>query len=768
MNINFNLSLLKGIKIFSLWMLILCGTLSITFAQNGEKVEYKLTLIDQDSIPVIGADIYTPHSSSITTTDENGVAEMLLEKKSQQLKIVIQQVTETTIEVNPAVTADEVISIMVTENHGEIIIVGRRKGTTINRLDPIKTENLNTKELLKAACCNLSESFETTPSIDAGFTDAVSGYKQISMLGLSGPNVSLTRENLPDIRGLASITGFTFIPGPWVESIQISKGTGSVVNGFEGVAGQINVELHKVREEEGIKFLANAYQSVQGRTEGNIVWNKEINHDLSTSVFAHAKSNWLKVDQNKDGFVDQPLGETYLLGNRWMYTTHKGWELQLGVKAVLMNLWGGHEDYTKGQNISESLPWGFENNIKRGEFWAKIGKVNPQKPYQSMGLQLSGSMYKIESNYGLRSYDAQQNSFYLNYIYQSIISNTNHVIKAGASLALDNYDEKLLNSKMYVAGFNRKEVVPGVFTEYSYKLDETFNLVAGLRADYNNIYGAFITPRLHLRYAPVDKSVIRASIGRAQRTANVMAEQVGFLSSNRQFVFPVSDGDKTYGLDPEIAWNMGVNFTQNFILNYKDGSFGIDYYFTHFENMVVADFEQYEFIKFYNVKNGSKAHSIQAQVDYELFRNFDLRMAYRYYDVKIDYADNGWLDKPLLAKNRFFVNLAYETRQGWSFDVTANWTGTKRMVEYYEPMGSHDLHHGYQTPAFWLFNAQVSKSWKNDQYRFYIGVENIANEMQHKLIINSGQPYSKGFDSGLIWGSAMGRNIYAGFNFKII
>lgn len=733
-------------------------------AQEGDKIEYRMTLLDTDSIPVIGAEIQILESGEISFTDEKGEAILTVKNKIQNLKIIINDYDEKLIEIHPQEINEETFVVQLAKELGVIVIVKRRKTTTISLLTPLKTETIGIKELHKAACCNLSESFETTPSIDAGFTDAVSGYRQISMLGLSGPNVSITRENIPDIRGLANITGFTFTPGPWVESIQISKGTGSVVNGFEGTAGQINVELMKHREEEGTKFLLNAYQSGQGRTEGNLVWNKEINHDMNTSLFLHAKSNWMKVNQNNDDFLDQPLGETYILANRWMYFNEKGWEFQLGVKGVLMDLWGGHKNFSPNQTISSENPWGFTNSIKRGEFWSKIGKINPKKPYQSMGLQIGGNLYDINSQYGLRNYDATNNSLYLNYIYQSIIGNTNHVIKFGGSFMLDTYKENFNSLE-----FNRNEVVPGVFTEYSYNHDDKFNLVAGLRLDQNNYYGAFVTPRLHMRYAPTQNSVIRASIGRAQRTANVITEYVGFLSSSREFIFPSIIGNENiaYGLKPEVAWNMGVNFTQNFILNYKDGTFTVDYYYTRFTNMVVADFEKYDAIRFYNVENGSTAHSFQAQLDYELFRNFDVRMAYRFYDVKIKYDEAEWQQKPLLAKHRFFINLAYETSNGWSFDGTANWTGSKRMVEHFT-IDNNTITSSHSTPSFWIFNIQASKSWQNEKYRVYLGSENITNTMQHHMILNPNHPFEKGFDTGLIWGSAMGRNIYAGFNFKLI
>jgi hypothetical protein len=96
------------------------------------------------------------------------------------------------------------------------------------------------------------------------YNDAVTGSKQIQLLGLSGNYTQLTIENLPGPRGLATLLGLNSIAGPWIESIQLTKGVGSVANGFESIAGQINVELKKPETAE--KLLANVYINDFGKT----------------------------------------------------------------------------------------------------------------------------------------------------------------------------------------------------------------------------------------------------------------------------------------------------------------------------------------------------------------------------------------------------------------------------------------------------------------------------------------------------------------------
>lgn len=643
------------------------------------------------------------------------------------------------------------------KNLDEVIIRQRQKSTTINMIDPIKKEKIGERELLKAACCNLSESFETTPSVDVAFTDAVSGYKQIQMLGLAGPYTSITRENIPDARGLSAVTGLTFTPGTWIEGMQLSKGTGSVVNGYEGVAGQINVEWRKPFDEKEERWHLNAYQSSQGRSEANLVHNNRLNDRLSTNIFLHGRSQWLKLDQNNDGFLDQPLDKQFIAANRWFWFGPNRWEIQGGIKTVYVENTGGQWAYEKGSEQKAGAPWGFELNMQRHEGWAKLGKIF-KNPAKSIGLQLSGIYHHQDARFGNRAYEATQKSFYANLIYQTFISNTNHILKLGASTLADDYDERWTGT-----AYTRTEVVPGAFAEYAYNAQK-LNIVAGLRGDYHNIFGAFVTPRLHLRYAPSERSVFRVSAGRAQRTANIFAENMGYMASNRALHIQTKETGKAYGLDPEVAWNYGINFTQKFQLDYRDGAFSVDYYYTDFKNQIVTDLEDPHQVSFYNLQGSSFANSFQAQLDYEVIHNLDLRLAYRWYDVRTEFQ-TGLKEKPLIAAHRAFANLGYETKNHWKFDYTVQWIGSKRIPAV------HAHHNGgitgeTRSPDFVQMNAQISKSW-NDKFEVYLGGENLTNYMMHDPIIGAADPYAAGFDASMIWGPVMGTNIYAGFRWKI-
>lgn len=715
-------------------------------------------IYDDQKEPLPGASIRSLHTAHGTVADADGQFSLELPDSVSQLVLSYVGFENDTLAVSD-MAAKGTIQLKPARELNEVKVESRRKSTEINMLGSVKFEKIGSRELMKAACCNLSESFETTPSVDVGFTDAVSGYKQIQMLGLAGSYTSFTRENVPDIRGLAAISGLTFTPGAWVESMQLSKGAGSVVNGYEGTAGQINVEWRKPFAENEPKLYLNGYQNSQGRSEGNLVWGHRLSESLSTNLLLHGRSDWAKVDQNSDGFLDQPLGQTFVGSNRWFYFDQSGFEIQGGIKGVYLDNTGGQKNYKEGTEQVVGNPWGYQQQIKRIEGWAKIGKVFREKAWKSMGLQLSGVYHDQQSQYGSRSYNARQKSFYANYIYQTIIDNTNHIIKGGASFMADHYDETFSGMP-----YKRTEYVPGAFVEYSYTYLTRFSFVAGLRADYHNLFGAFVTPRLHVRYAVADNSVFRASVGRAQRTANIFAENLGYLASSRIYQVQGTEKDKPYGLNPEVAWNMGLNFTQKFMLNYRDGAFSADYYYTDFTNQVVVDIEKPGTVSFYNLNGKSFAHSFQAQLDYEPVRKLDVRLAYRYYNVQNTY-DGVQKLKPLVAAHRAFANIGYETKNNWKLDYTVQWIGSKRLPSRFSD------HHATlpegDSPSFVQMNAQISKSWKEGDIEVYLGGENLTNYMQHDLITGTENPFGHNFDGSLIWGPGMGRSVYVGFRYKL-
>jgi outer membrane receptor for ferrienterochelin and colicin len=293
---------------------------------------------------------------------------------------------------------------------------------------------------------------------------------------------------------------------------------------------------------------------------------------------------------------------------------------------------------------------------------------------------------------------------------------------------------------------------------------DKFSLVAGIRADHNSLYGWFGTPRLHLRYEPVKGTVIRLATGRGQRTANILAENTGIFVSSRSFRILDPQPGKAYGLNPEVAWNSGVTLDQQFSMGNRKGSISLDYYYTRFIDQVVVDMEDPRYISFYNLKGSSYSSSFQAEVNMELARKLELRVAWRFNDVRTTY--NGvLLQRPLLARNRAFINLAWE-KGLWKYDATVSNIGSKRIPTTSSNPKEYQMES--VSPSYFMVNGQVSRYiGKNKLVEVYLGVENLTNYFQKRSILASEDPFGNYFDASLIWGPVYGRMFYSGFRWKI-
>jgi outer membrane receptor for ferrienterochelin and colicin len=380
-----------------------------------------------------------------------------------------------------------------------------------------------------------------------------------------------------------------------------------------------------------------------------------------------------------------------------------------------------------------------------------------------MGLQLSFLHHTQDNFYGINDYNGLQQTFYANYIFQGILGTTNHKYKTGASYMWDNVVE---NYRDY--NFKRIESVPGVFGEYAYNHLENFNLVAGLRADYHNYYGLFFTPRLHSRYSfNKGNTVVRASAGRALKTANIFTDNAAFMASSRQFIVIASDSTKPYGLNPEVAWNYGINFLHKFKLNYHDAQLVLDVYRTHFVNQVVADVDfNPQKVLLYNLNGKSFSNTIQTEFSWEVRKRLDVRLAYRYIDTRTQYF-SGLLPKYLLGKHRAFITISYVTKdQHWQFDFTTHWNSAKRLP--FTNMNPVEYQRSNYSPDYFIMNAQATyKTGVLKKFEIYVGVENALDVKQSGPIVSSSNPFGNYFDASMVWGPIYGRMFYGGLRYKI-
>ena len=743
-----------------LWGLLLPLT---AFAQQFSKG----TVVDEANLPLMGAEVYWNGTQIGVSTDDNGT--FTLKRTENSNTLVISYIGYKTKTVK--VTNSEALHIQLEPQSAleEVVVTQKRANTMKSQWQVANLHTMSSGELLKAACCNLSESFSTNPSIDVNFSDAVTGNKQIKMLGLTSPYILMAEENIPAMRGASQAYGLSFVPGTWIESIQITKGAGSVINGYESISGQINYEIEKPINAR--PFFLNLYTSEDSRYELNAHTKVKLSDKWATSLLAHGNVRQRKSDHNHDGFIDNPIGNQINLLNRWQYSNaEKGWVSFLNLNYMKDERQAGQIDYNPLTDKGTTNAWGSEVNSERFTLSNKIGYVFPDTPYKSIGLQNSFQSHRQDSYFGLNSYDIHQKSWYGNLIYNSIIGNTQHKFATGLSGTYDDYNEQLTTSAL-AGDFSRIDRSVGAFFEYTYDNSSNFSFVAGVRADSHNNLGNFITPRFHLRYNPWKEATFRLSAGRGKRAANVIAENQQLLASSRQLHIIGGDGGKLYGLNPEIAWNYGASFLQTFKIWGKNAELSVDFYRTHFDNQVVVDLDHSpQQALFYNLDGKSFANSLQAEVSITPAKGLDFKAAYKYYDVQTQFT-KGQLEKTLTPKHRWFANVAYETadthennHSQWKFDVTFNWLGEQRLPTTATNPLPYRL--SDYAPSFATLNAQITRVFSKT-FEVYVGGENITNYKQANGILAANAPFGAYFDSTMQYAPAFGQMYYAGMRFKL-
>ena len=652
----------------------------------------------------------------------------------------------------------------------EVTVVQRKKGKVKSRVDAFDTEKINSEELCRAACCNLSEAFETNASVDVAYSDAATGAKQIRLLGLSGTYVQLIQENTPAVRGLAQNFGLEYIPGPWMQSIQVSKGTSSVINGYEATSGQINVELLKPQTQN--PFSLNLMMNSELMAEANIMGGWELKPHLYTGILAHYTGGFMAMDENKDSFADMPKVQNANLANRWFYK-HGDYTFQAFVRGLY--------DRRRGGQMADSIanPYHINLNTWRVEGFMKNGYVFDPESGSSVAVITAVSYHNLDNSYGVRSWKADQLNAYLNAIYQGNFEgrgeiDNDHRLSAGISLNFDKYGEDLnlfpFTSFSSPLNLDRWELTPGIFAEYNLKYDEILSLVAGVRADYSTRYGFFVTPRMNIRYTPFEWWTLRASAGMGYRSPNAIADNAFVLPSSRVLY-----------LDSEVkqerAVNSGISTTFYIPMGSKQLQLSAEYYYTHFLNSLIVDMDQDKHaVHIYNQSDlpGAKsfAHSAQIEASMEVLRGWTWTAAFRYTDVEQTTIDDQGVAR-LRAKaltNRFkgIISTSYQTPlKKWQFDVTAQFNGVSRMPDGFVAFG--DLAGGYGTPKelTWYpqLMAQITKYFRTCS--IYLGAENMTNFRQDSPIIDSFHPYSPDFDASMVCGPTTGWKVYLGFRYDL-
>ena len=738
-------------KIF-LFTILICFSFK-QFSQ--ENLEGKI-LFSEDSkdYPVMGATVKWINTDKGTISNENGDFKLQRDSKTDLIVISYVGFQTDTLSVKDINNITHYMSYSEENFLDEVTVSKRRNSAQRTYLMPQNIINISEEELLKAACCNLSESFETNPSVDVNHNDAITGTKQIEMLGLKSPYILITEENIPMVRGASQTFGLGFTPGTWIESIQVTKGMGSVTNGYESIVGQINTEIKKPYND--MPFFFNLFKGIDGRFEANAHLRSKVSDKIQNTFFIHYNDRKKVNDKNGDMFLDKPLQDQLNLLSKWQFTdASKGLVSFLNIRYLDDNKKIGSIDFNEKSDLSSF--WGGEIFTNRFDSSFKLGYVNPNIPYQSLGFQLAYNFHDQESYYGLNDYNISQKSLFLNLIYNSIISNTKNKIKAGLNFSSDNYSEYVFKSNI-----NRIDRSFGGFFEYSFDNMNDFNLIFGLRYDIHNNIGSFFTPRLHFRYMLNDNFSIKGSVGTGRKIANVFAENQTIFLSNRKNINKNFDA-KLYGVSPEKATNLGFSLDHKVFLFGGQGNLIFDFYKTIFDNRVIIDFETFGEFNFYNSSLG-KSKSDNYQIEFLFSKNnWNITAAYKKYDVKSYYL-SGLKEKPIQPRNIIFFNYGIESNKvnesNWKFDITYNRLGKQRLMlnprDNYESVDPH-----------FSINSQITRVFSS-KLEVYVGGENLNNYKQENPIIMANDPFNQNFDASIIHGPIFGSTYYMGLRYKIL
>ena len=750
---------------------------------------------DAEGRPLAGASVYWAGTTVGTSADGGGAFRLHRVKGRELLVASFLGYVNDTLRVDAAAQqAAFGLRAEGVELEG-VVVEAAQSGNFVKRDGIVKGEMISFAGLCKMACCNLAESFENSASVTVGYSDAISGARQIKMLGLAGTYTQILDENRPVMRGLSAPYGLSYTPGMWLNSIQVSKGVASVTAGHDAITGQINLEHRKPTDEE--RLFVNLYLDDELRPEANISTAFPVSRDgkLSSVLLLHgsADTDVRKMDHNRDGFRDLPRSAQFNVASKWLYAADNGMQIRWGWKYVEESRLGGMLDYRNTRSMREAMAreWDWERTGGTMPLYGSHIRNRNANGYFKLGMPVGASVYDAdaqdekrsnlalvadfdhfdeEAYFGLNDYAGRQNSVSVQAMYNHYFTYRSS-LNVGVQARLDYIRESLLNRTPWIDGrtradydWDRNEEEIGAYAEYTYAVRDRFSVVAGLRGDYNAFYDRFfLTPRGHVKWNITPSTTLRASAGLGYRSTNVLTDNIGMLATGRAIVVPeLGDLDRL-----EQALTVGGSLTQTFgLVKPGDATLSFDYFRTQFFHAVVVD-QEYdpETIRVYGSSGPSWTDTYQIDFSWSPVERLDLFATFRYTDSEMTIRRSDGrpvqVDRPLVSRYKTLLNIQYATKfRRWVFDATAQLNGPARI-----PTQTGDLADSRHSPRYPMFYAQVSR--KVGRFDIYVGCENIADYRQEDPILNWENPYDYRFNSMNVWGPLMGRKFYAGLRFNL-
>ena len=627
------------------------------------------------------------------------------------------------------------------------VFTGRTNANYLSRGKELRTEVISSAGLMKMACCTLAESFENSASVTVGYADATTGARQIRLLGLSGIYTQMLDENRPTMRGITAPFGLSYMPGPWLESIQVGKGSPSVVNGTESVTGSINLEHRKPTD--GKPLFVNASLMNDTKTDFNVTSSLQVADNLYTVLMGHVDGNFRTYDMNGDGFADEPALLQINAANRWLWYSP---EVQVR--------WGFHyvHDSRKGGQMGGPWKSDIDNNLANA--YAKIGRSLRDDGSSSIAIVADYTLQKTSSAFGHNLYNAQQHSLFSNLIYRNAFSEA-HDLTAGVNATIDLLGEDIRGSGQSLDDVRQTLVQIDPYAEYTFRQGERLSVVAGLSGTIIPGHGFYPVPRLTLKYQPDDALVFRLNGGRGVRFSHPVSDNIGILSTGKTLT-----GDLT-GRLLEDAWTFGGNATWYFS---ESTYLSLDYFHTRFVQAHFTNRESATDIILYALDgHNAWSQNLQADFNIEPMDRLTFTLTGRYTDARTWQPSGEVRELPLTSRFKTVLNAQYKTRANrWIFDFTASLNGSSRVYDFMKELRDKEgtlLYPGGRTPVYPLLYAQVTRRFRG--FDLYVGGENLTGSMQMVPVVDADTPFSQTFDAASVWGPLMGAKFYAGIRLTI-
>ena len=746
-------------------------------------------VLDAAGNPLPGASVYWADTNVGEAADMNGNFRIHRVKGYDKLVGSFLGYTNDTITTDKT-TTEAIFNLIEGVAVESVVVEGNLRGNYISHEGILKNENISFAGLCKMACCNLAESFENSASVTVGYSDAISGARQIKMLGLAGTYTQILDENRAIMRGLSAPYGLGYTPGMWLNSIQVSKGISSVTAGHEAVTGQINLEHRKPTDEE--RFFLNLYLDNELKPEVNLSTALPVTEDkrLSTVILAHASVDTHKFDHNGDGYRDLPMARQFNIANRWLYQGENGIQVRWGAKYVNDQRVGGQMDFNKSM-IEDKDGKAWYNWWREEGLYGSVVANQEANAYFKMGKPVGAAVFDKDESSEMRSnvamivdydfftedaifgadkgYLGGQHMTNLNLMYTHYFTYNSSLatgLTASSRWVKEALTDRLWSDSNALRNFDRNESEVGAYAEYTYNIKEKFSVVAGVRYDYNAYFRKHLfTPRGHIKWNITPTTVLRGSAGLGYRPTDIITDNIGIMATGRRIVF-----DTPFGRDfdrMESALTAGGSLSQTIsTINYRDMTISLDYFRTELFHSVIVDQERdAENIYIYTTDGKSYTNTYQADLSWTPAERLDIFATFRYTDSKytITRADGTQqlVERPLVSRFKTLLNIQYATRmRKWTFDVTAQLNGKSRI-----PTQTGNIEDSELSPIYPMFFAQVTRKIK--MWDIYLGCENIAGFRQNNPILGADNPYSPAFNSACVWGPLMGRKIYIGIRFNL-